>query len=74
MERKIKLKEGEVLNILVSRTRKTKSEIANDLEISDQHLANSFKSESLTQNVRAKAAALLGVEDWYFNGYYVPMK
>lgn len=71
MDSKIKLKEGEVLNILVSRLKKSKSEIALDLNISDQTLSKAFASEILTLNMKQRAAAYLGVSAGYFSGWYV---
>lgn len=53
MGSKIKLKEGEVLNILVGRLKKSKSEIALDLNVSDQTLSKAFASEVLTLNTFA---------------------
>lgn len=71
MGSKIKLKEGEVLNILVGRLKKSKSEIALDLNISDQTLSKAFASEVLTLNMKQRAAAYLGVTEGYFSGWYV---
>ena len=67
----IKLKEGEVLNILMGRLKKSKSEIAIDLNISDQTLSKAFASEFLTLNIKHRAAAYLGVKESYFSGWYV---
>ena len=72
METKIKLKEGEVLGILIGRLQKPKSEVAIDLNISDQTLSKSFNSEILTLNIKQRAAAYLGVVESYFSGWYVP--
>ena len=71
MDSKIKLKEGEVLNILVSRLKKSKSEIALDLNFSEQTLSKAFASEVLTLNMKQRAAAYLGVKESYFSGWYV---
>lgn len=71
MGSKIKLKEGEVLNILVGRLKKSKSEIALDLNVSDQTLSKAFASEVLTLNMKQRAAAYLGVKESYFSGWYV---
>lgn len=72
MESKLKLKEGEVLNILIGRLKKTKSEVAIDLNISDQTLSKAFGSEFLTENIKRRAAQYLGVVESYFGGWYVP--
>ena len=71
MDSKIKLKEGEVLNFLLSRLKKSKSEVALDLNISDQTLSKAFASEVLTLNMKQRAAAYLGVSPSYFSGWYV---
>lgn len=72
MESKIKLREGEVFDILVKRLNKDKSEIAIELNISVQTLSKAFASEILTRNIRQRAAILLGVPESFFNGWYVP--
>lgn len=71
METKLKLKEGEVLNILIGRLKKTKSEVAIDLNISDQTLSKAFNSEFLTSNIKQRSAAYLGVSESFFSGWYV---
>lgn len=72
MDSKIKLREGEVLDILVKRLNKEKSEIAGALNITPQHLSNVFKSEFLTQNIKQRAAVLFGVPESFFGGWYLP--
>lgn len=72
MESKIKLREGEVLDFMVKRLNKDKSEIAADLNISVQSLSKSFSSEFLTRNIKQRAAAYLGVPESFFGGWYVP--
>lgn len=72
MTTKFKLKEGEVLGILIGRLRKSKSEVAEDLKISVQTLSKSFASELLTSNIKRKAANYLNVVESYFSGWYVP--
>lgn len=72
MGSKLKLKEGEVLNILIGRLKKTKSEVAVDLNISDQTLSKAFASEFLTLNIKQRAASYLGVSESYFSGWFVP--
>lgn len=72
MTSKLKLKEGEVFSILVGRLKKSKSEVASDLKISDQTLSKSFSSELLTTNIKRRAAEYLKVAESYFTGWYIP--
>lgn len=64
--------EGEVLLLLVKRSKKSNTEIAKMLDIHPNHLSKLFKSEKLTIKIKQKAANAFGVPVSWFEGKYLP--
>lgn len=64
--------EGEVLLLIVKRSRKSNTEIAKMLDIHPNHLSKLFKSEKLTNKIKQKAIAVFGVDASVFGGKEFP--
>ena len=61
-------RQGEILLLLSNRSGKSKSEIAENLNINPSHLSKLFKSEILTSKIKAAASEYFGVDISIFEG------
>lgn len=59
--------EGEILLLIVKRSRQSNAEIAKMLDIHPNHLSKLFKSEKLTNKIKQKVVASFGVDPDVFS-------
>lgn len=67
--------QGEVLMLLVKRSSLDGIEVAKSMDINPSYLSRLYKSKSLTNKVKNKAAKILGVDPSIFDtgiGYEIP--